>query len=75
MILNTVINKYLAKKFTYLPNYNVKGKQVYSSLPYGGKKSEELKVKIKRLVNKFFPQIEFNLVFKTSKKFENFFNC
>ena len=73
-ILNTVINKYLEKKFTYLPNYNVKGKQVDLSLPYGGKKSEELKVKIKRLVNKFFPQIEFNLVFKTSKKLENFFN-
>ena len=43
-ILNSVINKYLEKKFTYLPNFNVKGKQVYLSLLNGGKKSEELKI-------------------------------
>ena len=30
------------------------------SLAYGGKKSEELQVEIKRLVNQFFPQIKFN---------------
>ena len=37
-------------------------------------KTIELIVKIIRLEDKFFPQIEFNLVFKTSKKLENFFN-
>ena len=56
-ILNSAINNYLEKKITYLPNYNLKGQQVYLSLPTGFKKSEILKVKIKGLVYKLFPQI------------------
>ena len=43
-------------------------------LPYGGKMSEEIKANLKKLVNKFFLQIDFNFMFKTPRSIENFFN-
>ena len=41
-------------------NYKVRGKPVHLVLPYGGRKSEEIKIKIKRLMERYYPQIDFN---------------
>ena len=47
-------------------NYKVWGKPVYLDLPYGGRKTEEVKNKIKRLMERYYPQVDFNLMFKTA---------
>ena len=46
-------------------NYKVKEKPVYFVLSYGRRKTEEVKIKIKKLIKRYFRQIDFNLMFKT----------
>ena len=55
-------------------NYKVRGKPVYLVLPYGGRMKEEVKIKIKRLMERFNPQVDFNLMFKTAKSIGDVFN-
>ena len=73
-ILNKEIKRFLRDKFEPRLNYRVKGKPVFLVLPYGGEKTDELKRRLNSLINKFYPQIEFNLMFKTPKTIGNFFN-
>ena len=64
----------MREKFEPRLNYKVKGDQFILLLPYGGEKADEHKRRLNILINKFYPQIEFNVMFKIPKTIENFLN-
>ena len=65
-ITNKAVDKYLNKKFMTPSNYKVRRNPVYLVLPYGGRKTEEVKIKIKRLMERYFSQFDSNFIFKTA---------
>ena len=54
--------------------YKARGKLVYLVLPYGGRKTKKLKEKIKILIKNYYPQIDFNFIFKTPKSIGDLYN-